>query len=100
MRTKEGLAPRDLMRVQLRHFRYFLALAETLNFHKAAEKLFISQPSLSQQISQFEDIIGVQLVERSHKGIQLTDAGKLMQQRAQHLLDEVQGVLEDVVQHS
>lgn len=47
--------------LELRHYRYFLALANELNFRKAAESLFISQPGLSRQIKQMEDILGVTL---------------------------------------
>jgi LysR family cyn operon transcriptional activator len=59
----------------LRHIRYFLAVAEHRNFTRAAEALHVSQPTLSQQIRQLEDTLGVQLLDRSGRTIQLTDAG-------------------------
>lgn len=61
--------------VDLRQFRYFLALSETLNFGRAAERLHISQPPLSRQIRQLEEQLGVALFVRDKKTVALTDAG-------------------------
>ncbi|SIT47353.1 DNA-binding transcriptional dual regulator [Paraburkholderia piptadeniae] len=59
----------------LRHIRYFLAVAEHRNFTRAAEALHVSQPTLSQQIRQLEDTLRTQLLDRSGRTVQLTDAG-------------------------
>ena len=61
--------------LELRHFTYFLAVAEELHFRKAAERLFISQPGLSRQIKQMEEIIGATLFIRDKRNVRLTDAG-------------------------
>ncbi|WP_298237900.1 LysR family transcriptional regulator [uncultured Algibacter sp.] len=61
--------------IELRHLRYFLAVAEDLHFRKASEKLFISQPGLSRQIKQMEDDLGIQLFERHNRKVKLTKVG-------------------------
>ncbi|MEL6973686.1 MAG: LysR family transcriptional regulator [Bacteroidota bacterium] len=74
---------------ELRHFRYFLALAESLHFRKAAEKLFISQPGLSRQIQQMEKLLGVQLFTRNNKQVTLTPAGQFLQRELQIVLQQL-----------
>jgi len=61
--------------IEYRHLKYFLAVAESLHFRKAAEKLFISQPGLSRQIKQMEIDLGIQLFERHNRKVVLTKAG-------------------------
>ncbi|KAA0999978.1 transcriptional regulator CynR [Paraburkholderia panacisoli] len=74
----------------LRHIRYFLAVAEHRNFTRAAEALHVSQPTLSQQIRQLEDTLRVQLLDRSGRTIQLTDAGAAYVRYAQRALQDLE----------
>jgi LysR family cyn operon transcriptional activator len=74
----------------LRHIRYFLAVAEHRNFTRAAEALHVSQPTLSQQIRQLEDALDAQLLDRSGRTIQLTDAGAAYVRYAQRALQDLE----------
>ena len=65
-------------RPTLRQFEYFVALAERLNFRRAAESCFVSQPSLSAQIAQLEALLGIKLFERDRRGASLTEAGRAL----------------------
>ncbi len=75
--------------LELRHFRYFLAVAEELHFRKAAEKLFISQPGLSRQIKQMEEVLGVSLLSRSKKKVSLTPAGNYLKEEIEFVLNHL-----------
>jgi DNA-binding transcriptional LysR family regulator len=76
--------------MELRHLRYFVAVAEELNFTRAAERLGINQPPLSLQIRQLEKEMGTPLFLRKARGVELTNAGKLMQEEARVILREVE----------
>lgn len=76
--------------MELRHLRYFAAVAEEGNITRAAEKLGIGQPPLSQQIQAFERELGVRLFDRTGNGVVLTDAGKAMLADARRLLQDVE----------
>ncbi len=76
--------------LEFRHFKYFLAVAEELHYRRAAEKLFISQPGLSRQIKQMEEILEVQLFIRSKKKVALTTAGEYLKGEVEYLLNHVE----------
>jgi DNA-binding transcriptional LysR family regulator len=72
--------------MELRHLRYFLAVAEALNFTRAAAQLRVAQPALSRRVQDLEDEIGVDLLKRSPRGVALTAEGKLFLEKTRHLL--------------
>jgi DNA-binding transcriptional LysR family regulator len=82
--------------MELRHLRYFVAVAEELNFTKAAEKLHLAQPSLTRQIHNLEEELGVRLLNRTKNQVSLTDAGRSFLVDAKRLvaqsLESVQAV--------
>jgi LysR family transcriptional regulator, hydrogen peroxide-inducible genes activator len=74
--------------MNLKDLKYLVALADTGHFGKAAERTFVSQPTLSAQLKKLEEYLGVKLVERQPKNVQLTEVGKQIVVRARRMLDE------------
>lgn len=75
--------------IEFRHLQYFKAVAEELHFRKAAERLFITQPGLTRQIKQLEQLYGVQLFERGNRYVRLTAAGTFLKKEADALFNQL-----------
>jgi LysR family hydrogen peroxide-inducible transcriptional activator len=74
--------------MNLKDLKYLVALADTGHFGKAAERSFVSQPTLSAQLKKLEEFLGVKLVERQPKNVQLTEVGRQIVVRARRMLEE------------
>ena len=84
--------------MELRHLRYFVAVAEELSFRKAAQRLNISRPALSKQVKDLEDEISVKLLERDTVSVSLTKAGELFLEDSQKLLIQAEKAIERATQ--
>src|SRR5690606_10595334 len=76
--------------MELHQLRYFVAVARTRNFSRAAEQCRVAQPSLSQQIMKLEGELGEKLFERTKRAVSLTPAGEVFRRHAERVLDEVE----------
>ena len=76
--------------MELRHLRYFVVVAQEVNFTRAAQRLRIAQPALSSQIKKLEQELGVRLFERAGRGVRLTEAGQLLLQEARHHFAQIE----------
>ena len=84
--------------MELRHLRYFVAVAEALNFTKAAQRMCTVQPSLSQQIKDLEHEVGVQLLRRSNRKVELTEEGKAFLKEALLSLEHAEKAIQNARQ--
>jgi DNA-binding transcriptional LysR family regulator len=75
--------------MELRHLRYFVAVAEELHFSRAAERLHVAQPAVSEQVRKLEEELGVRLLNRTKRKASLTDAGAALLVEARHVLQQV-----------
>jgi len=80
--------------IEFRHLRYFLAVAETLHFSKAAAQLGMAQPPLSQQIRSLERILGHRLFDRTTRGVRLTKVGQYFRERARNTVAKMRDDVE------
>ena len=83
--------------MNLRDLQYLIAVEEELHFNKAAERCFVSQPTLSGQIKKLEEELGVLLIERSNRRVIMTSAGKAVTNQARRILSEARA-LKDIAQ--
>lgn len=89
--TREGL-------MDIRQLRYFITVAEHLNFTKAANQLYVAQSAISQQIADLEDQVGVKLFIRNKRSVKLTPAGSVFLKEAIEIVEKTSGAIEKAKQ--
>lgn len=82
--------------MQIRQLRYFVAIARNGSFSRAASELHVAQPALSSQIATLEDELGVKLLVRHSRGVELTEAGKLLLERSGQVLELIDSIARDI----
>jgi DNA-binding transcriptional LysR family regulator len=80
--------------IELRQLRYFMHLADELNFTRAARKANVSQSSMTEQLQRLEDVVGVRLVDRNRRNVRLTPAGGVLRQEGQGLFEQIETLVE------
>jgi LysR family hydrogen peroxide-inducible transcriptional activator len=88
----DGLVWEWVAEMELHQLKYFVHVAETLSFSRAAERCHVAQPSLSQQIRKLENELGYRLFDRMSRGVAMTEAGRALLPRARRILGEVHAV--------
>ena len=78
--------------MNIRDLKYLIAVAETRHFGKAAERCFVSQPTLSGQIKKLEDELGVVLFERTNRSVEITPIGDEILQHAHRIMEQVDSI--------
>lgn len=84
--------------MEIRQLNYFIAVAEERHFGRAAKRLHMAQPPLSQQIRQLEEQLGVRLLDRTTRRVDLTAAGEVLLERGRRIINEIEGLKADVYQ--
>ena len=81
--------------MNIRQLEYFIAIVETRSITQAAKRLFVSQPPMSRQVALLEEEMGVRLLVRTNRGVELTDAGKVLYKRSKGLLNDLKEMVEE-----